>query len=188
MDKRFLRAFLTPSFTVIEGYRLYPWCLKHRIWLMGIESPFTSEDREITVPDLMLALRVCSERGVGNLRLRERWLAFRLHRDRERFKRACSSLLDHMDTGERWPRFIEKKKDVATGDGGVPWPLGVVCNLVKNGMSYEDAMQMPEPKAVWMSTVFAMQSGAKLDLLSTDLEELIDSGAFDSLPKVQTEK
>jgi hypothetical protein len=188
MDKRFLKAFLTPSFTVIEGYRLYPWCLKYRIWLSGIESPFTQEDAPITVPDLLLALRVCSEQGVGGLRLRERWLAYRLHADPARFKAACSLLLDYMDTAQRWPRFFERKKEGESSDAGVPWPLGVVTNLVKNGISYEAAMQMPEPKAVWLSTVFAIQAGAKLDILSTELEDLLESGAFDEPPKETTDE
>jgi hypothetical protein len=188
MDKRFLRAFLTPSETVIEGYRLYPWCLKHRIWLDGIESPLMRPEEPLSVADLILALQICSERPVGRLSLRERWLAYRLHADRERFKRACAAFVDHMDTAQRWPKFLERKRTGEPGDGGVPWQLGVVTNLVKNGVSLEDALQMPEPKAIWLSSVFAIQAGAKLDILSTELEELIDSGAFDEPPQVQENK
>jgi hypothetical protein len=35
-------------------------------------------------------------------------------------------------------------------------------------------MTMPEAKAVWLSAVFSIQAGAKLDFLSTDDEALID--------------
>jgi hypothetical protein len=41
-------------------------------------------------------------------------------------------------------------------------------------------MQMPESKAIWFSTIFSIHAGAKLDILSTDDEDLIDS-----LPKVE---
>lgn len=181
MDKRFLRAFLTPSCTYVEGYRLYPWCIKHRIWLMGIESPFVREDSEITVPDLLIALKVCSETPIGKPTWGDKWLGFRLTMNRERFQAACKALVGHMDTSEVWPKFYEKKNESGSGDGGtVPWPLSIVANLTKHGISYQDAMQMPEAKAIWLSTVFAINAGAKLSILTTEDEELIDS-----LPKVE---
>ena len=181
MDKRFLRAFLTPSCTYVEGHRLFPWCLKHRIWLMGIDSPFVREDCEITVPDLLIALKVCSETPIGKPTLRDKWLGFRLTMDRPRFAAACKALVGHMDTSEVWPKFYEKKNESGSGDAGtVPWPLSIAANLTKHGISYQDAMQMPEAKAIWLSTVFAIHGGAKLAILTTEDEELIDS-----LPKVE---
>jgi hypothetical protein len=41
-------------------------------------------------------------------------------------------------------------------------------------MSYSDALNMPEAKALWLATAFNIQQGAKLDILTTDDEELID--------------
>lgn len=88
-----------------------------------------------------------------------------------------------MDTSSVWPRFYEKKGTSTGGSPGtVPWQLAIISNLVKNGIGYADAMQMPEAKAVWLSTVFAINEGAKLDILSTDDEALIDS-----LPQVKAE-
>lgn len=173
MDKRFLRAFLTPSSTVIEGYVLYPWCIKHRLWLEGIESPFMQSDAPIEVSDLMVALRVCSESGIGRPTIRERLLGIRLALDKKRFQRSCSAFVQHMDTTPGWPKFFERK-DEGAGGPNIPWPLAIVCNLIKNGMTYEAAMQMPEAKAVWLSTAFAISGGAKLELLTTEDEELID--------------
>jgi hypothetical protein len=49
-----------------------------------------------------------------------------------------------------------------------------MTNLIKNGITYQDAMQMPESKAIWLSTAFAISAGAKLELLTTEEEELID--------------
>jgi hypothetical protein len=34
---------------------------------------------------------------------------------------------------------------------------------------------MPESKAIWLSTGFLISNGAKLDVLSTDDEDLLDS-------------
>jgi hypothetical protein len=175
MDKRFLEAFLTPSRTSLEGYTLYPWCLKHRIWLEGIGSPFLDHDKPVSVADLIIALQVCSERPVGRLTLRERWVAYRLHSDKGRFAVACQGMLAHMGSGTRWPKFWERKHESGGASATIPWQLGVLCNLVKNGVDYEHALQMPECKAIWLSTGFLISNGAKLDVLSTDDELLLDS-------------
>lgn len=174
MDKRFLNAFLTPSATIVEGYRLRPWCLKHRIWLTGVGSPFMAEDQEIGISDLLLALRICAERPIDKLSLRERWLARSLSRDPARFRRACLSLHGHMDGSETWPRFW-KKTDEGEGESSTPWPLLVLCNLIRHGVSYEHALQMPEPRAIWMSAAFAIADGSKLEFLSSEMEAEIDA-------------
>ena len=33
---------------------------------------------------------------------------------------------------------------------------------------------MPESKAIWLSTIFGIYAGAKLDILTTDDEEMLD--------------
>lgn len=175
MDKRFLRAFLTPSRTVIEGYSLYPWCLKHRLWLEGIESPFMRPDAPIEVADLLLALKVCSESELGRPTIREHYLGICFAISRDRFEAACRAFVQHTDTTAGWPKFYERKDEGGGAGPSTPWPLAIVCNLVKNGVTYEAALQMPEAKAIWMSTAFAISAGAKLELLTTEDEELIDS-------------
>ena len=182
-DKRFLAAFLTPSRIPIEGYRLYPFCIKYRLWLDAIGSPFIAQDKELTIPDLIIALQVCSERPVGRLSLWERWLAFRMARDESRFEEACKAFVGYMDGAEAWPRFYEKKDASSGGGSTIPWLLMVLCNLIRHGISYEHALQMPEARAIWLSTGFALSDGAKIEVLTTDDEELIDS-----LQKVEADK
>jgi hypothetical protein len=175
MDKRFLKAFLTPSRTVIEGYSLYPWCIKYRLWLQAIESPFLSSDRVIEPSDLIIALQVCSERGVGKIGLKEIKAGAFNTLNQERLKESCKQFVDYMDNAGSWPKFYERK-DKAMGAGStLPWELAVVCNLIKNGVNYNDALQMPEPRAIWMSTCFSISAGAELHILSSDDEDLIDS-------------
>ena len=142
-----------------------------------------SQERELTVPDLIIALQVCSERPVGALTLRERWLAFRLARDEARFEEACKAFVGYMDGAETWPRFYEKKDASAGGGSTIPWHLLVLCNLIKHGIGYSEALQMPEARAIWLSTGFAISDGSKLEVLTTDDEELIDS-----LQKVEATK
>lgn len=175
MDTRFLNAFLTPSRTIIEGYQLKPFCLKHRIWLHGIKSPFMDSESPIEVQDLLTALAVCSEANLDEIRWRERWVGFRLALDRARFRRACQAFVAHFDNSDTWPRFWERSKEGETASDATPWPLSVMCNLIKNGVSYEDALQMPEPRAIWLSAAFAIGAGAKLEFLSPEMEAEIDA-------------
>lgn len=181
MDSRFLNAFLTPAVTVVEGYRLKPWCIKHRLWLTGIKSPFMQDEAEITVPDLITALRICSESGFGRQTLRERWLAYRMASDPARFRKACLSFHGHMDGKDTWPRFWESSEEDSGGGSSTPWPLLVLCNLVKHGVSYEHALQMPEAKALWLSAAFTIGEGSKLEFISPEMEAEID--AFLSNPQ-----
>ncbi len=174
MDSRFLNAFLTPGRTYIEGYALKPFCLKHRIWLMGIGSPFMAEDKPIEVPDLIVALRICSEGNMDRLTFRERWVGWRLALDKDRFKRACQSLVAHMDWVETWPRFWQNK-NAESGVDSTPWALSLLANLIKNGVSYQEALEMPEPRAVWLSSAFSISAGAKLEFLSPEMEAEIDA-------------
>lgn len=175
MDKRFLKAFLTPSRTVIEGYQLFPWCIKYRLWLQAIESPFLSKDKVIEPSDLIIALQICSESGVGKIGLKEIKTGVKTTISQDRFKESCKQFVDYIDNPGAWPKFYEKK-DKGMGAGStLPWELAVMCNLIKNGVSYNDALQMPEPRAIWLSTCFSISAGADLHILSSDDEDLIDS-------------
>jgi len=174
-DRRFLSAHLIPARTYVLGRMLLPFCIKHRIWLQGIDSPFLQSDKEITPADLIIGLKVCAEESFGKPTWADRWLALRLTLDSKLFAEGCRAFVCHIDTHKDWPRFYEKKESQRGGEGTVPWQLSVVAALCKNGITYSEAMQMPEAKAIWLSAVFSIQGGAKLDILSTDDEELIES-------------
>lgn len=154
---------------------MYPWCLKYRIWLEGIESPLMRQDAPITVADLILALQVCSESPVAKLGLRERWLAFRLAMNEDRFHEACRAFISYAINQEAWPKFYERKEGEGGPSSSVPWELSVIANLVNHGVSYESALNMPEVRAIWLSTAFLVIDGASLHILTTDDEALIDS-------------
>ena len=174
-DRRFLNSHLIAARTNVLGRILLPFCIKHRIWLQGIDSPFLENDKEITAADLVIGLKVCAEEPFGKPTWADRWLMLRLTLDRKLFAEGCRAFVAHIDTHKDWPKFYEKKDSQRGGEGTVPWQLSVVAALCKNGISYAEAMQMPEAKAIWLAAVFSIQGGAKMDILSTDDEELIES-------------
>jgi hypothetical protein len=174
-DRRFLNAHLIAARTNLLGRILLPFCIKHRIWLEGLESPFLENDKEITPADLVIGLKVCAEESFGKPTWADRWLMLRLTLNRKLFAEGCRAFVRHMDTNKDWPKFYEKKESSRSGQGTVPWQMSVVASLCKNGITYAEAMQMPEAKAIWLAAVFAIQGGAKMDILSTDDEELIES-------------
>lgn len=131
-------------------------------------------EKPIGISDLILALRLCSEQGIAAPSWREKWLAYRLHADPARFYLACRAFSDHTNTSDSWPKFFTPKDGQGEGGSNIPWALSVTTNLIRNGITYADAMQMPEAKAIWLSTAFAISAGAKLELLTTEDEELID--------------
>lgn len=174
MDQRFLNAQLIPARVTIAGYHLAPWCLKHRMWLMGINSPFVQDNATLTVADLIIALKVCSGADMGRLSLHDRWTAIRLSLSPKAFEHACKAFVGHLDSRDTWPRFWERKNSSGNPDS-TPWPLAIIVNLVKHGVTYAEAQEMPEAKAIWLSSAFAISDGAKLDFLSTEMESEIES-------------
>lgn len=176
-DQRFLNAFLTPAITNVCGRKLKPFCLKHRLFLEGVESPFVQDGLEITPQDLVLALKICSEESIGDPTWRDIWLGIRLQQSRDYFKRAASALVRHIDTQANFPKFYERSDRKTFGAAQVPWQLSIVANLVSNGIGYAEALTMPEAKAVWLSAVFSINAGAKIEILTTDDEALIDEMA-----------
>jgi hypothetical protein len=76
MDDRFFEAWITRSWKVC-GLKLQPLCLGHVVNLEAIGSPLTpyraiDPDAPITPADLLLAVRICSEKFPHPARLRPR--------------------------------------------------------------------------------------------------------------------
>jgi hypothetical protein len=179
MDKRFLRAFLAPRATRLAGYELYPWCIKHRIQLTALEHPVIVGG-EITAGDVISFARICAEKPMlPKMGWGDQWQYLRLTLRRDGLSEAIEAIKAHMLL-EHWPKFWEKGQDGSESggtarNGGVPWALAVVANLTRNGLSIEQAMHLPEAQAIWLSTTFSIHAGAKIDLFTTEDEELLDS-------------
>lgn len=187
-DQRYLAAFLTPASTLVCGRSLKPFCLKHRLFLEGIESPFLREEAEITAPDIILALKVCADDPIDKPTWADIWLGVRFSLSKDYQKRAALAVIRHITTQVNFPKFWERTDRKTYGTGSVPWQLTLIANLLKNGVTYSEAMTMPEAKAVWLSAVFSIQTGAKIEFLSTDDESLIDDLAKVEAPPKQNGK
>lgn len=173
MDKRFLNAFLTPRATRLAGYDLFPWCLKHRLWLEALDHPILS-GKPCGPSDLMFFVKVCAEKPVSKVTLRDKWEAAKL-RDPATFNRTLDAAYEHMRV-DCWPKFWERKEETGAGgrNRGMPWVLSILSNLVKAGHTLEDAMNLPECQAIWLSCGASIQSGGELDILTSEDEELLD--------------
>lgn len=172
MDKRFLRAYTDPSGFKMLGKRMYPWCLKYRVWLTALESPMITGGT-VGPEDLLIAVNVCSESPVGEFNWLERWRLLRLASNPPEFKRQLKLFSDYTLVSH-WPKFWEKKNEGTVKGKGIPWPLSVVTNLVANGIEEQRAWEMPECQAIWMNSAFAVRGGADINVLSTEEEEHLD--------------
>lgn len=172
-DQRFFNAFLTPARTIILGKKLKPFSLKHRIFLEGIASPYLKADQELTPADLLIAIKICADESLDRFSLYDKWLGLKLTLSKELFAQASLSFVHYINQPETYPKFYQKKEAGSSAEQ-MPWQLCILATLMRNGVSYEAALTMPEAKAIWLSTAFNIQAGAKLELLTTDDEELID--------------
>jgi hypothetical protein len=187
VDNRFLRAFRDPSSRTILGKRVFPFCLKHRVRLLSIESPLvTTTEHGITPTDLLIAVKVCAEES--DLRVGF-WDEVRLriyHYHPERFSAEVARFVEHCHLGA-WPKYWESSKTSDSADGvGIPWPLMIVTNLVANGIEEQRAWEMPETQAIWLSTAFSVRGGAKVNLLTTEEEEFMETVRRGELPAQQS--
>jgi hypothetical protein len=183
-DQRFFNAYLIPGRTRVAGKLLKPFSLKHRIFLEAIDSPFMQPDREIAPADLIIALKICADETIDRPSWQDKWLSLRLQLSKDYLQRACLAFVRYTSTADTFPQFYERKEKQGAGSSNVPWQLSVICNLVRHGITYTEAMTMPEAKAVWLSTVFSIQSGAKIELLTTDDEALMQQIRNQPLPSV----
>lgn len=171
-DLRFFSAFLTPSGTSILGKKLKPFCLKHRIFLEGIDSPFLQQEKELTPTDLLVAIKICADESIDGFSLADKWKALVLTLSKKKMAEASLAFVKHINQQASYPKFYDKKS--SSGESSIPWQLSILATLIRNGMTYSDALNMPEAKALWLATAFNIQQGAKLDILTTDDEALID--------------
>ena len=129
---------------------------------------------EITAQDIIIALKLCAEEPIGDPTWRDIWLGVRFALSKDYKRRAAMAVIRHISTQENFPKFYERTDRKNYGGSNIPWQLTIVANLCRNGVPYADAMTMPEAKAVWLSAVFSIQAGAKIEFLTTDDEALID--------------
>jgi len=151
--------------------------------LEAMESPFLDiGEKSITPFDLVVASRVLStydyEEMVRPLSFFDKVRIWRLSRNRLAFINELAKLIGVMTTSCSYPK-LWKKEDSGRKSENVPWVLSCISNLVNHGCSLEEAWTMPEGEAVWLSIANAIANGNKIDVISTDDEEMMEN--FDDI-------
>lgn len=162
----------------ILGRFVYPFCLKHRLHLLAVESPLVLEGKQITASDLLLAVKVCAEEPIGDPTLKDQWEALKMRHKDGYLQRELAKFIAYTHLPQ-WPKFWDKQGRDSGSVNSVPWVLQVVCNLIKHGIEEQRAWEMPESQAVWLSTGFNSigQGGSEIQLLTTEEEEFLDQSA-----------
>lgn len=170
MDGRFLKAFsLLPRQRTVCGRPTLPICLRHRLLLTSIDSPFVDGQRVPTPTDIVLFSRIVSTLSIAEATAPADesdaiWVS-KMTKDIEEHVRQLSEAHACIEEQGFWPVFWKKDKSASKG---VPWVLNVICNMTKNGVPLETAWTMPESQAIWMSSTFAIAEGADIDIVSDE--------------------
>jgi hypothetical protein len=182
MDARYLQATtVLPRQDKVCGRTLRPFCLRHRIALEAIESPFLDPEKyEFNPVQVVMAARILStydKHEMGRpLSYIEKLYIARMTISKKYYSRCIGVILGCIKVSLSYPKFWkkeEKKENKKYED--VPFPLSCVSNLCRNGVSLEEAWTMPEGEAVWMSVASAIYNGAKIDILSTEQEKDLEN-------------
>lgn len=175
MDARYLQATtVLPHQNKVCGRTLRPFCLRHRVAMEAIQSPFlTPENGKFSPVDVVIASRILhtydKQKMSHSMSFMDVLWAFWFSINNKAFSRSVGNIVGVMMVSCTYPKMW-KKEDKGKQAENIPWILGCISNLVRNGVSYEDAWTMPEGEAVWMSIANAIYNGAKIDILSTEQE------------------
>ena len=179
MDARFIRAFTAPGETSLLGHRMKPFSLKHRMALHAVESPFVTPGKEVSVLDLFIARKICSEQSIRRLSLMDVVRMSFIKAKPNKIEGYIMAFHEYSNVAN-WPKFWDKEKRQG-GSNGVPWMLSVVSNLISNGWSEEDAWALPESQAVWYHTAISINNGNDVSIMSEQDEEIMKN--FEQIAK-----
>jgi hypothetical protein len=181
MDARYLQATtVLPRQNKVCGRTLRAFCLRHRIAMEAIDSPFLDPEKSKFDPiSVVLAARILStydkEEMARPLSFIEKIYVAYMAMNKKYYSRCVGIIVGTMHISRSYPKFWQKeeKKENRKFES-IPFPLACVASLCRNGISMEEAWTMPEGEAVWMSVANAIYNGAKIDVLSTDEEEELE--------------
>lgn len=168
MDRRFILAFSDPEPDEVLGYQLAPFCLRDRVRLHAIDSPFV-EGTGFTPAAVVAALKTCAGQSLREITMKDKALLARMDREPEFMQKTIAQFCGRM-YAEHWPKFWETGK-LEQRTSGMPWVLSLVGTLINNGVPEDRAWTMPECQAIWLSTTFSGLKGCEVNLLTTEDEE-----------------
>lgn len=189
MDARYLKAIgVLPDQDKVCGRTLKAFCLRHRVILEAIDSPFINMKSgvEITPMDVIMAVRILStydkSKMVGPITFWENYELHRMRMSKKRLALNAGKIIGIMLESLSYPKLWSKHNDSKSKSKGaenIPWVLTCVANNVRNGCSLEEAWTMPEGEAIWMSISHAIYNGAQINTVSSQDENMMDD--FDKI-------
>lgn len=156
---------------MLLGHRMRPFSLKHRMALHAVESPFVTEGKSMSVLDLFVAVKICSEKSIRRLTFMDVVRMSYIKANPAKIEAYAKAFHEYSNVGN-WPKFWDRNKQQASGKG-VPWILAVVSNLISNGWEEEAAWSLPESQAIWYHTAISIRSGNDVALLSDEDEDIM---------------
>ena len=185
MDARYLKAItVLPDQDKVCGRTLKAFCIRHRVVLEAINSPFLDikNDTVIHPYDVMIAVKVMSTYDkteiVKPLSVMEHYELFRMRYNKRRLIKNAAKVIAAITESISYPKLWNKNCSNKTSDK-IPWTLACVANNVRNGCSLEEAWTMPEGEAVWMSISHGIYNGSDVQIVSTDDDAMLDD--FDNI-------
>ena len=186
MDARYLKAAIClPRPIKVLGKQLRPFCLRHRVQLEAIKSPFLNPFKSnFSAKDVVLAVRILScydkEAFSKDINVWEQLQMIWLIMNPKRLARAAGRIVGVMTESCSYPKlWNDEKKETKKIHENIPWILSCVANNIRNGCTLNEAWTMPEGEAVWLSISHAISNGSKIEVLSTDDEKMMDK--FDDI-------
>lgn len=185
MDERFLTAWFVRRSWSVLGRRLQPFSLAHRLTLEVLQSPLCSPQELFTCADLILAVRVCSLsdpfRPLPSPSLLDRFRFWKARFDPTYFRAEATKFAAYLEEHCSGPQFWKREEEERRQD--TPWTLAVAAGLLRTGaFSEERVWSMPLARALWYHTAFGKLEGARIDILTTDEEALLDSIRKEAAP------
>lgn len=180
MDARYLQAVtVLPKQNKVCGKTLLPFCLRHRVSLEAIDSPFVKNTLLGLNPySVLIAIRILSTYDKADMVkplsfIEKLWMLY-LTWNNKYYSQVIGTIIGCINVSCSYPKFWEKENNGKSKEN-IPWVLSCVSNNVRNGCSLEEAWTMPEGEAVWMSISHAIYNGAKIDILSTNDEKELET-------------
>lgn len=182
MDARYLKATtVLPRQDKVCGRTLRAFCLRHRVALETIQSPFLDpEGKTFTALDVIQAVKILStydkQEMASGLSVMDKFFLIRLSLSRKYRSRCIGRILGCIRVALSYPKLWQKDENKEHKKSeSIPFALSAISTLTRNGCTLEEAWTMPEAEAVWMTVAHAIYNGAKIDVLSTDEEEELNN-------------
>ena len=178
MDARYIKAVtVLPRQSKVCGRTLLPFCIRHRVVLESISSPFLDAAKgTFTAKDVVIAAKVLSSHDTQEMvkpfTIADRFHILLLNNSRKRMLKAIAIIIGVMNDSCSYPKLWSNEEN--KGIEKIPWHLSCLTNLVRNGCTLEEAWTMPEGEAIWFSIANAIYNGSKIEVLSTDEEKELE--------------